>query len=54
MLFANTITTLKISDMYNEILSKNRKTQGNMSGRVIIVGHGPSHTNCLHLGRLDM
>ena len=36
MLFDNTITTLKRPNIYNNILSKNRKTQGNMLGSVII------------------
>ena len=50
MLFANTITTLKTPNMQNEVLCENRKTQGKMSGRVIIVGHEPpNHTFVLTL-----
>ena len=49
MLFANTITTLKITNMYNEVLCKNRKTQGNISGRVIIVGH-----ECIYLRNINI
>ena len=39
MLFINTITTLKRPNMWNEVVCKKRKSQGNISGRVSIVGH---------------